>query len=260
MRPAIPTSRRHLLCSISSLAASSLLSQRVSADVPKPHIRAVAFDALAIFDPRPVFELAKVLFPARGEDLCDTWRTHQFEYTWIRNSMQKYTDFWRVTHDALIYAGLKCGIEIDPQQSARLMSAYLQLQPYPDVVTVLEKLRARGLRLALLSNFTVEMMRSSTNRSALGPVFDFLLSTDQVRRFKPDPVAYALATQAFHLERGEIAFAAFGSWDAAGAKAFGFPTYWTNRNSLPMDELGARPDAVCSDLSQLLDFTMPSRR
>ena len=28
------------------------------------------------------------------------------------------------------------------------------------------------------------------------------------------------------MNQGEIAFAAFAGWDAAGAKAFGYPTFW----------------------------------
>jgi hypothetical protein len=42
----------------------------------KARIKAVAFDAFPIFDPRPVFALAEELFPGTG--LSDEWRTRQF--------------------------------------------------------------------------------------------------------------------------------------------------------------------------------------
>ena len=44
-------------------------------------IKAVAFDAFPIFDPRPIFALAEELFPGRGAALSDEWRSRQFEYT-----------------------------------------------------------------------------------------------------------------------------------------------------------------------------------
>jgi hypothetical protein len=41
--------------------------------------------------------------------------------------------------------------------------------------------------------------------------------TDEAKTYKPDPLAYQLATDAWRLKREEIAFAALAGWDAAGA-------------------------------------------
>ena len=65
-----------------------------------------------------------------------------------------------------------------------------------------------------------------------------------------------MAIDAFSLPREEIAFAAFGGWDAAGAKAFGYRTYWTNRLKLPVEELDTRPDAIGDGLPGLVHFTV----
>jgi 2-haloacid dehalogenase len=251
---ATTTSRRHFLRLTTSLAASTLTLIFAKAQPASPIIKAVAFDALAIFDPRSVFHLAEELFPGHGEELSTSWRTHQFEYTWLRNSMHQYKDFWHVTQDALVYAANKCNIKINPAQATQLMSAYLRLKPWPDVPPMLQTLRKCGIRLALLSNFTPTMMQSCVMTSGLESQFEFQLSTDQVQTFKPDPVAYALATQSFRLQKEQIVFGAFGAWDAAGAKSFGYPTYWANRTGVPAEELGTRPDRAHQDLSQLPDF------
>ncbi len=66
--------------------------------------KVLLFDAFPILDPRPVFVLAEELFPGKGSDLSNTWRTRQFEYTWLRSISQKYEDFWKVTEDALVFA------------------------------------------------------------------------------------------------------------------------------------------------------------
>ena len=55
---------------------------------------------------------------------------------------------------------------------------------------------------------------------------------------------------------GWFVFAAFGGWDAAGAKSFGYLTVWVNRFNQPAEELGARPDAIVTDLDGLLDFVL----
>lgn len=55
-------------------------------------------------------------------------------------------------------------------------------------------------------------------------LFDAVLSTDEVRSFKPAPAAYALATEHFKLSKADIGFVAFAGWDALGASWFGYDT------------------------------------
>jgi 2-haloacid dehalogenase len=134
------------------------------------------------------------------------------------------------------------------------MSAFLELNPWPDVVPALDSLARSGLRLAFLSNFTPRMLEQNLERSGLRARFERVLSTDQARSYKPDPRAYELATEAFGQRREQILFVAHAGWDAAGAKAFGYPTFWVNRPGLPPEELGVPPDAVGRDLSELVLF------
>jgi 2-haloacid dehalogenase len=64
-----------------------------------------------------------------------------------------------------------------------------------------------------------------------------------------------MGMDAFKLtEKREAVFVAFGGWDAAGAKTFGYPTFWNNRFRLPIEELTVRPDAIGQDFSQLAKF------
>ena len=85
------------------------------------------------------------------------------------------------------------------------------------------------------------------------------LSTDQIRAYKPDPRAYQMAIDALQLQREDILFAAFAGWDAAGAKWFGYPTFWVNRLNLPGEELGVTPDAMGRDLTDLVRFVKTPR-
>jgi 2-haloacid dehalogenase len=47
---------------------------------------------------------------------------------------------------------------------------------------------------------------------------------------------------------------AHAGWDAAGSKAFGYPTFWVNRPGLPPEELGVAPDLEGRGLSDLVRF------
>ncbi len=255
-----PTSRRKFLGTATAvITAAALESGSVTAQARSSRIKAVAFDAFAIFDSRSVFHLAEQLLPGRGVDLSNAWRTRQFEYTWLRNSMHQYADFWHVTQDALNYAAKRIGVQLEPTQNEELMAAFLDLKPWPDAPAVLESLQEQGFRLALLSNMTSTMMQSCVKTSGLQAAFEFELSTDRVKAFKPDPAAYRMAPETFRMEKDQIAFVAFGGWDAAGAKTFGYSTYWVNRLGAPVEQLGAFADATGRDLSSLPAFldTLP---
>jgi 2-haloacid dehalogenase len=63
-----------------------------------------------------------------------------------------------------------------------------------------------------------------------------------------------MGIEGFHLEKHEILFVAFGGWDAVGARAFGYPTYWVNREARPAEQLGITADATYRDLASLSNF------
>jgi 2-haloacid dehalogenase len=247
--------RRDFLRLTTASVATGLLAAAPFANASaNSRIKAIAFDAFPIFDSRPVFALAEELFPGRGTELGNEWRTRQFEYTWLRTVSGSYVDFWQVTKDALHYAAKKVKIGMSQGQVSQLMDGYLNLKSWPDVAPALRLLKMEGIRMIILSNFTSHMLSSCVACSGLGDIFEGLLSTDQVKAFKPDPRAYEMGIKAFNLNREEILFVAYGGWDAAGAKTFGYPTYWVNRLNLPPEELGVMPDGVATDLKGLAHF------
>lgn len=220
----------------------------------KSHFKAIAFDAFPIFNPGTVTALAEHLFPGKGAELSNEWRARQFEYTWLRVTARHYADFWQVTREALEFAAAKLELELSEEKRDGLMNAYLQLKTWPDVVPALMSLKISGFRLAFLSNFTLLMLETNIKSAGLGGLFDHVLSTDQAITYKPDPRAYQVGTKNLRLKPQEILFVAFAGWDAAGAKLFGYPVFWVNRQKLPAEKLGATADGAGNSLSQLVQF------
>ncbi len=257
----MPLNRREFLhLSGKGLIASALLSPIIALATRQSHFKAIAFDAFAIFDPRPIFNLAETLFPGKGIDLSNAWRTRQFEYQWLRGLAGRYVDFWQTTEDALVFAGELLKLNPTADNREELMRVYLLLKAWPEVPLALRSLQARGVRLALLSNMTPKMLEAGIASAGLTGLFEHVLSTDQARTYKPDPRAYQLATDMFKLACEDILFVAFAGWDVAGAKWFGYPTFWVNRLALPEEELGITPYASGNDLEDLVSFvTAPGK-
>jgi 2-haloacid dehalogenase len=256
----MPFNRREFLqLTAGGVAASALgLPHRAAAATP-PQFKAIAFDAFPIFDPRPVFRLVETLFPGRGTELSNAWRTRQFEYQWLRALAGQYADFWQTTEDGLVFAAKLLQLELTPEKRAQLMQAYVGLQAWPDVPYALSALKAAGLRFAFVSNMTTTLLDAGIKAAGLEGIFEHVLSTDPIRTYKPDPRAYHMAMDAFQLPREDILFVAFAGWDAAGAKWFGYPTFWVNRLSVPAEALGVTPDAVGRDLTDVVNFVQAPR-
>ena len=196
----------------------------------------------------------ETLFPGKGIELGNLWRTRQFEYQWLRTLNGHYADFWRTTSDALVFACRALHLDLSADARERLMNAYLTLTAWPDAPAALRTLKERGFRLAFLSNFTERMLDAGIRNAGLDGLFEHILSTDRVRAHKPDARAYAMALDAMNVRREDVVFAAFAGWDAAGSKSFGYRTFWVNRLNQPQEELGDAPDGVGRNLDDLLAF------
>jgi 2-haloacid dehalogenase len=241
-----------------TLAASGRSFADRGATTPS-RFKAVAFDSLVLFDPDSILPDVEHMYPDRGRALVTLWRNRQFEYSWLRSMTDRYTDFFTITADALDFAARAMNLEMTSDQRQRLLNAYLRLTPWPDSMTALRRLRAGGIRIVALTNFTPAMLRANADHAGMSALIDDFVSTDLNHTFKPDPRAYGLAVERLHLKKQEILFAAFGGWDAAGAKAFGFPTVWVNRLHQPVERLGVVPDWSSPDLDGLVDLVLSRR-
>lgn len=184
----------------------------------------------------------------------NTWRSRQFEYTWLRTLTGRYKNFWVVTEDALVYAAAFLKLNLNGENKNKLMRAFLDMRFVKDAGPSLKQLKGMSIKLAILSNATPEMLYAGINNSKLQNIFDFVISTDSIKSYKPIPAAYQLGVDAFRMKKEDILFVAFGGWDEAGAKSFGYPTAWINAMELPVEQLDVQPDFICKNLTELAKY------
>ena len=217
-------------------------------------IDALVFDAYGtLFDVHSVAAAVERLFPGRGAALADLWRSKQLEYTWLQSlmqsPMQRREDFAAVTAHALDYAAEALGLALAGPARHRLLDAYLDLSAYADAAPTLARLGPRP-RL-ILSNGTRAMLEPLAAATGVARHLDVILSVDAAGIYKPSPRVYQLALDHLKFLPIRIGFVSANAWDAIGAKAFGFTSFWINRNRAPLDRHGPKPDAVLNSLSEL---------
>jgi 2-haloacid dehalogenase len=181
-----------------------------------------------------------------------SWRQKQIAYSFAATLMGVYEDFDALSGRAFDYVCAQAGLAIDPARTADAVAAWSSLPAYPDAVATLAGLRARGAKTAVLSNGTPAAVAVTLSNTGLAPYLDEALSIDAVRRYKPHPDVYRLATARFSTIPARIVFVSSNGWDATGAAVFGFRVAWCNRANLPAETLGPPPERTLRALAELL--------
>ena len=216
-------------------------------------IEAFAFDAYGtLFDVFSVTALCEELFPGSGDALAQRWRAKQLQYSLLRSLMGRHRDFWAVTGDALVYAAESLGLDLTLQRRDRLMEAYLTLAAFPDVRPGLEALKARGVKLAILSNGEPRMLEAAARSAGIDTLLDTIISVEEVKIFKVSPRVYNLGPERLGVDRSALGFVSSNAWDVAGAASAGLTTFWIQRSAAePPEELGFDAHHVVSAITDL---------
>ncbi len=213
----------------------------------------VVFDAYGtLFDVNSAAEKCKDKIGAKWEAFANFWRTTQLEYTWLRSLMRRHKNFWAVTEDSLDKSMRV--FNIDKRMKNELLNLYKILSPYPEVRGVLEKLKKKNFKLAVLSNGTPALLNGLVESNKLSYLFDDLFSIEEVKIYKPDSRVYEIPVKKYNVKASEIFFLSANTWDVSGGGNYGYNSIWVNRNKLEFDVLDYQPKNEINNLTKLLDI------
>ena len=214
--------------------------------------KAVVFDAYGtLFDVNSAAEKCKDNIGSKWESFANFWRTTQLEYTWLRSLMNRHKNFWKITEDSL-NKSMKV-FNIDKSMKNELLNLYKILSPYPEVKGVLENLKKKNLKLAILSNGTPDLLNELVAINKLNNLFDDLFSVEEVKVYKPHSRVYEIPLKKYNVQANEITFLSANTWDVSGGGNYGYNSIWVNRNKSEFDVLDYQPKNEISNLTQLLD-------
>lgn len=226
-------------------------------------IKAVVFDAYGtLFDVYSIQALAEELYPSHGADIAVKWRDKQIEYTRLitqsdphnPSGSKYYQPFWELTRLSLEYTLDRLNLDRSSDQVKKLMEQYAHLTPFSENLAVLRKINDMGLVTAILSNGSPEMLFSAVKSAGMESVLKHIISVDPIRLYKTSPESYGLIQKFIPINKQEVLFVSSNAWDALGATWFGFKTLWINRQNLPYEALGPRPNYAGTDLTKVIEI------
>ena len=217
------------------------------------NVKAIIFDAYGtLFDVNSAAEKCKDKIGDKWEGFANFWRTTQLEYTWLRSLMKRHEDFWKVTEDSLDKSMNL--FKIDKSMKNELLNLYKVLNTFPEVRDVLNKLKEKNYKLAILSNGTPELLNELVSSNNLNNIFDDIFSIEEVGIYKPDAKVYDMPVKKYKIQKEEIVFLSANTWDVSGGGNYGYSSIWVNRNNSIFDNLDYVPKKEVKNLNQLLDI------
>jgi 2-haloacid dehalogenase len=187
----------------------------------------------------------------RPDALVTWWRRTHFENSMIDALLHRdHTPYREIGRRALSYTLERAGVEHTQDEVRDLVSAIESLEPFPDVLPALRKLKRR-YQLTILSNGDPDMLEAA--RPHLGIEFTRIVSVEEAGSFKPHVATYRAAAELVGAPPDAILFVANHAFDCVGAKAYGMRTCFVNRRRRPFGDWPYQPDLSVESFAELAD-------
>lgn len=131
--------------------------------------------------------------------------------------------------------------DLTEAERQHLNKAWHRLDPWPDVVAGLTRLKSR-FTICTLSNGNIGLLTNMARHGGLP--WDCILSAEVFRAYKPDPATYLGVARVFDLAPADVMLVAAHQDDLAAARACGLQTAYIER---PAEFGAARPKDVSPD-------------
>jgi 2-haloacid dehalogenase len=181
------------------------------------------------------------------------WFMQTLQLAMAASLANAYEDFGVQADTGLEITARHHKVSLLGEEKNLILGTLRKLRPYPDVPAGLRRLRDAGLRLATLTNSTVQTAEAQLAYAGLRDYFEQVMSADEVRLFKPAPEVYHLAARRLGVEPGQVRVVTAHDWDVTGALRAGCAAAFVARPGQVTNPFGPQPDVRGSDLGEVAE-------
>ena len=181
------------------------------------------------------------------------WFTQTLQLAMASVMTNAYEDFRVQADTALEITARRYKVSMLGEEKNLILGTLHKLRSYSDVAQNLQRLREAGLRLATLTNSTVQAAEAQLTYAGLRDHFEQVISADEVRCFKPAPEVYHLAAKRLGVESEQVRLVSTHDWDVTGALRAGCAAAFVTRPGQVMNPFGPQPDVRGADLGEIAE-------
>ncbi len=175
-----------------------------------------------------IWREAEALIPGvNGNRFASAWRAgYKPAMDEVRSGQRGWTkidDLHRIILDRVLK---DFDIALDEQKRRTLNRAWHRLNPWPDTLEGMHRLKSRFM-LTSLSNGNLGLLANMAKHAALP--WDLILSAEVFHHYKPDPETYLGVADIFELQPDQVMLVAAHEDDLDAAKACGLQTAFIRR-------------------------------
>jgi 2-haloacid dehalogenase len=204
-----------------------------------------------------IFSALRPILAAHGVSVADAELLALYSELEPEAQLGGFRPYREVLKSVVHGFGQRLGFKPTESQASSLADSLSDWQPFPDTVAALRRLKTR-YKLAIISNVDDDLFASTARH--LEVPFDYVITAQQARAYKPSPKIFRLAQQRTGVDPGQWLHAAQSVYhDVIPANSMGIASVWVNRPS-PRFGSGAakaasgKPDLVVPDLKTLADL------
>ena len=217
--------------------------------------KAIIFDLLtALLDSWTIWDLAAQATPSTITG--QTWRKRYLELTYSCGSYQPYESLVEQSAD---------DVGLPPAAPETLLDRWGDLQPWPEVPSILANLQNSGIKLGVVTNCSntlgiaavgmCEKQVQSMEGSAMFG-FDAVVTAEESGFYKPHRKPYEDVLAKLRVRPQEVLFVAGSASDVPGASGVGMRVVWHNRIGLE-SKGDAKPLKEGRTLGKVLEGLVP---
>ena len=118
------------------------------------------------------------------------WYMQLIELAMACTASGQFIEFSKLSEAAIHMLAERYHVSLTGEQSAAFMDRIRSLPAFPEVKGALEKLRANGYRLVVLTNSSLRGGESTLQSGGIAEYFERILSVEMVQTYKPWPQVY----------------------------------------------------------------------
>ena len=224
-------------------------------------IKALAFDLFGtLIDNASISKVFLELdMQVDPKSFIEAWRSKHLQYAWLMTILNRYESFSELSIRALKFTLKIYRIHLSEGQLNNLIEARMHLDAFPDskkgLIDLMKiKIKNKMLIYSILSNGEADKTNEILLNTGLREYFDYVLSVESVKKYKPSKEAYVMASEVLRIPLSEIIMVSSSPWDLAGAQSAGMLTCLIDRGNdsrMASDEIEVEPDYSFSSIDEL---------
>lgn len=136
---------------------------------------------------------------------------------------------------------------------ARVLDAFAELSPHPDVEPALRRLTEAGVRVVTLSHGSPGVAEAGLQRGGITPLVEATMTSQDIRAWKPAREAYLWAAGRCRVAPERLALVAAHGWDVLGAQRAGLTGAWFPRSERVYPSVYEAPHVQADDLAGVVE-------